>query len=105
MVEVIWTPGAISDIEGISQYISKDSPARADAFTDRIFDNEGIISQFPASGRIVPEIGDPSIREHFEQRYRILYWMRDDGTAWVLAVWHGHRVLPKKVVSRRKKTP
>ncbi len=36
MVEVIWTPGVISDIEGISQYISKDSPVRADAFTDRI---------------------------------------------------------------------
>jgi len=45
---------------------------------------------FAERGRVVPEIGDPTIREVFVFRYRLLYQVGDD-TVEVLAFLHGAR--------------
>lgn len=51
-----------------------------------------MLGQFPFSGRVVPEFGDPTIRELILDPYRIVY--RVDEKAKVVGVaryWHGAR--------------
>jgi len=51
------------------------------------------LRQFPASGRVVPERGDPTIREVLVGSYRIVYRLVNE-TAQVLTVFHGARLFP-----------
>jgi len=48
----------------------------------------------PLSGRIVPEIGLPNLREVLLRSYRIVYSV-GDGAILVLLVMEGHRLLDK----------
>ena len=50
---------------------------------------------FPASGRMVPEIGEKSIREVILGSYRIIYRRRSEAVD-VLTVHHGARLLDPK---------
>jgi toxin ParE1/3/4 len=49
-------------------------------------------SHFPFSGRIVPELGDESIREWFAYSYRVIYRVEDEIVT-VAAIVHGRRLL------------
>lgn len=50
------------------------------------------LEAFPASGRIVPEIGDKSLREVILRNYRIVYFhLPDEGKVEVLTVFHSSR--------------
>ncbi len=53
------------------------SPAYARAFIDTIFAKADLLRQFPELGRVVPEYGDPAIRELFHRHYRIFYFVAD----------------------------
>ena len=75
---VEWSPRAVEDLEAIAQYIALDSSAYSSAVVKTIFQTTRNFSQFPFSGRIVPEFGDESIREWFAYSYRIIY--RIDGS-------------------------
>jgi toxin ParE1/3/4 len=55
---------------------------------DRITRRSIQISQFPLSGRKVPEYDMGQIREVLEADYRIIYYIKSDGID-VLAVFHG----------------
>ena len=50
------------------------------------------LSSFPFSGRVVPELGDESIREWFAYSYRIIYRV-ENGIVTVAAIVHGKRLL------------
>lgn len=50
------------------------------------------VSSLPSSGREVPELGRPEIREVIEGNYRIVYRLRDHTLA-VLTVFEGHKLL------------
>ncbi|MEK7250186.1 MAG: type II toxin-antitoxin system RelE/ParE family toxin [Bacteroidota bacterium] len=73
MAKVKWTPQALSDIESISEYISRDSVFYAQRYVRRIFERTKILLKFPRSGRIVPEFNDPVIREVIHGSHRIVY--------------------------------
>jgi plasmid stabilization system protein ParE len=49
-------------------------------------------SSFPFSGRVVPELGDESIREWFAYSYRIIYRVEQEIVT-IAAVIHGRRLL------------
>ena len=89
---VEWSPRAVEDLEAIAQYIALDSSAYASAVIKRIFQTTHNLSQFPFSGRIVPEFGDESIREWFAFSYRIIYRL-DESTITIAAIVHGKRLL------------
>ena len=57
-----WSPEAIEDIEAIASYIERDSPWYARAVVSKIGETSEAILDHPELGRIVPEIGDKSIR-------------------------------------------
>lgn len=90
--EVVWTDGAIIDVEEIAQYIQKDSPFYADSVVTKIVDTTRLLESFPLSGRAVPEENDKNVREHFIYNYRLIYEIRDS-RIFVLTVVHGKRIL------------
>lgn len=84
-------PAALTDVEAIATYISRDSVAYAAAVVKRILDSTRNLTKFPLMGRIVPEFDEPTIREVFAFNYRIIY--RVEGTSITIAsVIHGRRL-------------
>ncbi|MFN6479910.1 type II toxin-antitoxin system RelE/ParE family toxin [Nostoc sp. DedQUE07] len=92
--QVVWSSKALEDVEAIATYISRDSTAYAAAVVQSIIDVTRHLSNFPLSGRIVPEFGDDTIREKFVYSYRVIYRIQDD-TLTIAAVIHGKRLLDK----------
>ena len=87
-----WSPEAIEDVEGIASYIERDSQWYARAVASKIVETAESIRDFPELGRVVPEIGDPEIRERFVYSYRIIYRLEPERVL-VAAVIHGSRLL------------
>ena len=87
-----WSPEAIEDIESVASYIERDSPWYAKVVASRIVETAETIPQFPELGRIVPEIGDSSIRERFVYSYRVIYRLESERIL-IAAVIHGSRLL------------
>jgi Plasmid stabilization system protein len=70
---VAWSPRAVEDLDSIAQYIAVDSTSYAAAIVKTILNTTRNLDQFPYSGRVVPEIGDESIRlmEHVRNLSRL----------------------------------
>jgi plasmid stabilization system protein ParE len=90
--QVRWSHEAVTDLEAIAGYISKDSAYYAAAFVEEILAVANSLDHFSERGRIVPEVGDGTIRELFVKGYRLLYKIGDDFVL-VLGVIHGRRDL------------
>jgi len=69
-----------------------DSPQYASLFAIDVLASVERLQFFPRSGRILPEMQDPDIREIILGNYRIVYRIRRE-TVEVLTVWHGARLL------------
>jgi len=91
VARVRWTPQSVNDIEQIAEYIAKDSHVYASIQTERFFEAVTILEEQIRSGRIVPEIGDDTIREIIVGYYRIIYRVVDDHQADILTVHHSRR--------------
>jgi addiction module RelE/StbE family toxin len=94
--KVILTPQSLDDLKEIVAYIAKDNPGRARIFGNELIDHALSVATFPELGRIVPEIGAPSVREIVRGAYRIIYEIySDQQTIYVLRFWHGARGGPE----------
>ena len=96
MNKVIWAPSALIDLKEIRKYIARDSLHYAKKFIENAFNATERLSIFPKSGRIVPEIGNPNIREIGHGSYRIIYELINN-EVYVVAVVHGRRLLPDDI--------
>jgi toxin ParE1/3/4 len=94
--QVVWSPNAIDDVDEIASYIAKDSVAYAAAVVRKILDTTRNLSNFPLSGRIVPELGDPAIREKLVYSYRVIYRVEAEIIT-IAAVIHGKRLLDSEL--------
>lgn len=90
--DLVWSPEAVEDIESVASYIERDSAWYARAVASKIVETAETIPDFPELGRIVPEIGDATIRERFVYSYRIIYRLEPERVL-VAAVIHGSRLL------------
>ena len=54
-MKVLWTKNAEEHLDAIHDYISRNSPEYANRMEDRLTNRSQQISQYPMSGRIVPE--------------------------------------------------
>lgn len=94
--KVILTPQSLDDLEEIVTFIAKDNSERARTFGNELIDRALSVVTFPELGRIVPEIGEPTVREIIHGAYRIIYEMfLDRETIYVLRFWHGARGEPE----------
>jgi toxin ParE1/3/4 len=85
---IIWTESAANDLQRIVEYIAIDSEHYAIAFYDAARETADSLSNFSNRGRVVPEINNPTIREVFIHRYRLMYQVYDRKVI-VLAIIHG----------------
>jgi plasmid stabilization system protein ParE len=90
---IIWMPQAASDLEAIKRYIEQDSPFYARLVAERLFNSVGQLAAFPESGRIVPEVGRPILRELIRGSYRLVYRLDADAIR-ILTVFRASRLLP-----------
>lgn len=91
MTQVIWAPQAVEDVEAIRASVTRDSPHYADLVVERIVAAVTRLESHPLSGRVVPEVGDESLREVVQSNYRIVYRLRSDAVERV-TVFHGARL-------------
>jgi plasmid stabilization system protein ParE len=94
--KVILTPQSLDDLENIVTFIARDNPGRARTFGNELIDRALATAAFPELGRVVPEIGEPAVREIIHGAYRIIYEIFSDReTIYVLRFWHGARGEPE----------
>lgn len=94
-MKISWTEPALSDLDGIRDYIARDSEYYATQFIERIIDAVEKLERFPEMGRLVPEAGEENIRELLFQNYRIIYRIEGERIL-VLTVIHCGRDLSQK---------
>ena len=90
-MRITWSRPAISNLEAIHDYISRDAPGRADRFVQRLIAAAEPLAGFPKIGRVVPE-GDGRQREVAFDPYRIIYRIEDD-EIFIVTVVHSARDL------------
>ena len=92
-MSVTWSQEAGENLLDIEDFIARDSLERAVRFVDALIDHvEAILTDNPRSGRTVPEIRNPDIRELIYRGYRIVYRLNGDRID-ILTVFEGHRLL------------
>jgi toxin ParE1/3/4 len=84
---------ALDDLDEIARYIERHSPAAARRLVQRIFDRVERLKRFPRSGGFIPEDNRQLYRQLIQGNYRVIYRC-DDEDVFVVAVYHGARLLP-----------
>jgi len=81
---------ARDDLDGLVRYISRDSDFYARRFGENVVLATRRLTEFPDSGRTIPEAEDSTLREIIVQGYRVMYRIEAERVL-VLAVMHGSR--------------
>ena len=98
---IIWSPRAAAHLEGICEYIAVDSQQYATIFAQQIMRIVRSLPSFPESGRIVPEYGDPCMREKIHGNYRLVYRIKEHAAVLeIVALCHGSRLLQPVLTDR-----
>jgi len=63
---------------------------------DKLLQSTRNLATFPFAGRVVPEVGEETIREKLVLDYRVIYKI-DGSEVIVLAVIHARRLFPFEV--------
>jgi plasmid stabilization system protein ParE len=77
-MRVDWTFTSRDDIDSIASGRAEWSDESANHLRAAIFNRAEQVSQFPNSGRIIPEFQMGHLREVLEQGYRIMYEVFED---------------------------
>jgi plasmid stabilization system protein ParE len=91
---VAWTEAASSDLAEAAGYIARDSRYYAAAFVREVRAAARSLRVSSERGRIVPELGQPDIRELLVRSYRLVYNVAPRHVH-VLALIHGARYFTK----------
>ena len=73
MSQVLWAGPALRELEEALDYIAEDNPEAAERLGRRLHAAVGRLAEFPDSGRVVPELGDPLLREVIHEPFRVIY--------------------------------
>lgn len=90
--QVVWSYTATADLEAIADYIARDSSFYAAVFVREILEASRSLSEFSERGRVVPELGNQSIRELLVREYRLVYTIKESNVV-ILGLIHGKRDL------------
>jgi toxin ParE1/3/4 len=91
-LKLTWSPEARDDLRAIAARRRAYSHSSSKALLIRIRARGRQILQFPDSGRAVPELDTPLVRELIEAEFRIIYeWFPD--RVEILQVLHGRMSL------------
>jgi plasmid stabilization system protein ParE len=90
-MRVVWTSVALERAQAIRELIALDRPQAATRWLEELEQIVSTLDRFPRRGRMVPEFGDPAVREIQHQPYRIIYEIRGDVVA-ILTIRHGRQI-------------
>jgi addiction module RelE/StbE family toxin len=93
MSPVRWTEQAVADVQAIRRFIERDSPRYGRIVAERLIEATHRLDTFPASGRLVPDLDRPDVRELIVGEYRIVYRLHGD-VAVLLTVFRSSRLFP-----------
>jgi plasmid stabilization system protein ParE len=93
VIRVQWTLQAVEDLAAIRDFIARDSKHYAEVVIERLLAAVEQLARFPDSGRVVPELEHPEIREVIRRPYRIVYRRRTEVVE-ILTVFHASRRIP-----------
>ena len=93
-MNVHWTESALADLQAVEAFLERRSPQYARGVVERIFARSESLAQRPRLGPMVPEYEDETLRELFEDPYRIIYRIVDPQID-IIAVIHAARRLPR----------
>ncbi len=93
-MRVIWTPEAQAHLDGIYQYIARDTPFYARQTVDKLTRRSEQLNRHPRSGRPILQYEDDNLRELIVYPYRLIYRLKGDDIIDVIAVFHGAQQLP-----------
>lgn len=88
--EVVWTRPAVEDLEEVATRIGHDSEAYASSFVREVRDAAASLGEFAERGQVVPEFGDPALRELLIRPYRLVYEIIGDRVL-LVGLIHGAR--------------
>lgn len=91
MTKLRWTTQAVEDMEAIRTFIANDSDAYADLVVARLLEAVERLELFPRSGRIVPELADPRLREIIESGW----WATADRQQFATSIRVARRAGPR----------
>ena len=92
-MRLILSKQAVLDMEEIRNHIAIDSETHAISQIRKFLDAIKRLEQFPNSGRFVPELEDPAVREIIVGNYRIIYEIHSESIH-IQFVRHGKRNIP-----------
>ncbi len=92
MTPIRWSPQAADDLAAIRDFIARDLPHYSGLVVQRIAAAIDLLATSPRMGRVVPELGDPEVREVIAGAYRVVYRYRHD-TVEIVTIFHGARLL------------
>lgn len=94
--QVIWSDGAITDLQDICAYIARDNPEAALRMGNGILDHVSILTKFPFIGPAYPRGAQGPLREIVFRSYRIFYDVSEESRrVEILHVWHAARGEPR----------
>ncbi len=90
---IVWSVQAVDDLADIYAYVARTSPQYASVLATRLIDAVDRLRDFPESGRVLPELADPAVREVIHGSYRVVYELRAE-QAEILTVFRASRLFP-----------
>lgn len=91
-MKVIWSPLALTRVRQETAYIARDRPDAARKWADGIFTAVERLETLPRSGRMLPELGQPDVRELRYRNHRVIYRITEESIR-ILTVRHVRRLL------------
>lgn len=91
-MKIVWSPLALSRVRQEVVYRSRDQPGAARAWAEGIFEAVERLSDLPESGRILPELARPDVRELIYGGHRVIYRISGEAIL-ILTVRHGRQLL------------
>ncbi len=92
-MKIIWSPLALERTGEIVAYIARDNPTAAEKWVEDVFTKVGKLTEFPESGRQLPETRRTNLREIVFGNYRIIYRLREEKIV-ILTVRYFRQILP-----------
>lgn len=92
--DIVWSEQATEDVVRIQEFIARTSPRYAQLLASRLVAAVERLRDFPESGRVVPELAEPQVREVIHGAYRIIYETHGPDRVEILTVFRGSRQFP-----------
>lgn len=98
-MKIVWSPKARSRALAAVEYIADERPSVAVRWFDALVERIELLKELPEQGRIVPEWGDPQIREVIHSPSRIIYEVFPDRVE-ILTLSHDRQILHPRGTSK-----